>query len=162
MVKTKKSPTYPRHQTSRLITVTQTQRALSIDDDSAERALSKLLQFYNITTKEIAIHFVSKKTICELHERFFDDPSPTDCITFPSDTPETFLGEVFICPAVAKAYAKKHQLDPLEETTLYLIHGFLHLLGYGDIEAEEKLEMRKEEARALKHLERSKALLASI
>jgi len=142
-----------------LITVTQSQRALTIDDTSVREALFNLLQFYKISTEEVAVHLVSKKTICDLHARFFNDPSPTDCITFPGEDPATFLGEVFICPSVAKAYAKKHQLDPLEETTLYLVHGFLHLLGYGDIEETEEREMRAQEKRALKFLKGEEKLL---
>lgn len=142
-----------------MITVTQSQRALTIDDTSVQEALFKLLDFYKISTEEVAVHFVSKKTICELHARFFDDPAPTDCITFPGDDPAIFLGELFICPAVAKAYAKKHRLDPLEETTLYLVHGFLHLLGYNDIEQEEEREMRTQETRALKFLKAHQKIL---
>ena len=97
------------------------------------------------------IYLVGKKTICRLHKEFFDDPTPTDCISFPlSDSP--ILGEVFVCPEVAIEYAEKHQIDPLAETALYIIHGLLHLLGYDDTTHQETLKMRRLEKQAMKKL----------
>ena len=91
-----------------------------------------------IKCDEIAFYFVDKKTISKLHLQFFNDPTETDCITLPLDRmgskPYCFLGEVFVCPSVGIEYALKHNLDPLEEIYLYMIHGLLHLIGYDDIE----------------------------
>lgn len=111
---------------------------------------------------EVIIHLVDKKTITELHGNFFDDPTPTDCISFPMDMPgdeeETgpkILGEIFVCPEVALEYARAHTKNALEETALYIIHGVLHLLGYDDIEEQDALEMRKLEADCLKTLSKT-------
>jgi len=106
---------------------------------------------------EVAIHFVDTKTICRLHEQFFDDASPTDCISFPMDSadeknPYTMLGEVFVCPKTALEYAKKHRVDVYEETTLYLIHGLLHLMGYDDISIKACTLMRSAEKRHMTNL----------
>ncbi len=90
------------------------------------------------------VHFVGKKKIAEIHSDFFNDPSPTDCITFPYKDPE-FLGEVFVCPQVAKEYVEKHGGDLLSEITLYIVHGFLHLLGYDDQTDEDRQKMRRAE-----------------
>ncbi len=100
---------------------------------------------------EIAIYFVKKNTISSLHGQFFDDPSPTDCITFPLDPPKKksssfcFLGEIFICSAVALDYADLHKTNPEEEQRLYLIHALLHLSGYKDQTPCDKKKMRKKE-----------------
>ena len=51
-----------------------------------------------------------------------------------------------MCPEVALNYAKDNQIDFEEELTLYIVHGLLHLLGYDDIEEEDRVEMRKQEA----------------
>jgi probable rRNA maturation factor len=101
----------------------------------------------------VAIHFVSKKKICELHEMFFDDKTPTDCISIPIDDPEedaphSHLGEVFVCPKVAIEYGG----DPIQETMLYVIHGLLHLLGFDDITPKDRKAMRKEERKALRFI----------
>lgn len=93
--------------------------------------------------KELSVYFVSERRICDLHRKFFNDPSPTDCITFPIGS-ETF-GEIFVCPKAALRYAASAQADPYEEVALYMIHGILHLLGYNDLKTAERRMMRKKE-----------------
>lgn len=104
---------------------------------------------------ELNLYFVSKDEIGEIHEEYFDDPSPTDCITFPLDGPEEsyrVLGDIFICPTVAMEYAKKRDLDPLQECSLYVIHGMLHLFGYDDIKESDRKLMKKAEKRYMEIL----------
>lgn len=125
-----------------------------------------LVEFLEIVTSEISLHFVSKERITELHGEFFNDPTPTDCITFPFDpngsaNPGDILGEVFICPQVAIEYTEENGGDPYQETTLYLIHGLLHLLGYDDIEEATRLHMRQAEKRCLHHLSKKNVFLSS-
>ncbi len=113
-------------------------------------ALIELAAYLNVDAQEIGIYFVSEKAIGELHDQFFQDPTPTDCISFPID--KTHLGEIFVCPAVALAYAKKKKLDPYQETLLYLVHGFLHLIGFDDLKETERKAMRKMEKKCMGHL----------
>ena len=125
-----------------------------------------LVDYLHIVTPEIVFHFVSQETISELHSEYFNDPSPTDCITFPVDqngdnSDGNILGEVFICPKVAIEYGKEHGEDPYCEATLYLIHGLLHLLGYEDTEETPRLQMRQKESECLKHLSKKNVFLSS-
>lgn len=92
---------------------------------------------------EVGVYLVPVLEISELHDKFFNDPTPTDCISFPVD--EEYLGEVFVCPQVAIDYAKKRKLNPYEELSLYVIHGLLHCFGYDDIEPADRRVMRKKE-----------------
>lgn len=109
-----------------------------------------MLDHLKVTGDEVAIYFVTEANIAQLHDQFFNDPTPTDCISFPLD--ERHLGEVFVCPSVAIAYARKKGLDPYQETALYVIHGLLHLLGYDDLEPKERRTMRKKEKTCMAHL----------
>ena len=81
------------------------------------------------------------------------DPSGT------ASSVPTVLGEVFVCPRVAITYAHAHDLDPYAETTRYLIHGILHLLGYDDLTPREKQVMRRKENGCLALLEKEGKLL---
>ena len=105
---------------------------------------------------EITIHLVNKEKISELHAQYFSDPTPTDCISFPLNSIDDtscgylHLGEVFVCPEVAIEYATSHNIPPLQECILYTIHGILHLLGYDDIDEEDRQKMRKAEERCMK------------
>ena len=95
------------------------------------------------------LFFVSEEQICALHDEHFNDPSPTDCMTFPMDPPGPdceMLGTVFVCPQTAINYANQHGTDPYEECTLYIVHGLLHLLGLRDKTESEQQEMRQAES----------------
>lgn len=147
------------------VTLYNQQRDLPISAHSVERLISFLLKPLKIANDEIVIHFVSEKRIQKIHQEFFNDPTSTDCISFPIDPPNpqrtsySILGEVFICPKVAIQYGCKHRVDPYEETTRYLIHGLLHLLGYDDIRPDERMKMRAKESRCLKKLKIHRLLL---
>jgi len=144
--------------------VTSSQDAVEIIPKQVEDLVRSLIDYKQITCHELSLHFVSREEISTLHEEHFGDPSPTDCITFPIDSPEedTFykvLGEIFVCPEVALSYAKRHLVSFEEELSLYVVHGFLHLLGYDDITKQEREQMRKEEALCMEHLRNNHCLL---
>ena len=122
---------------------------------------------------ELTVFFLAPQAICRLHKRFFGDPSLTDCISFPQDgdqdsdedgdaraAPYTSLGEIFVCPRAAIDYCQKLGGDPYRETTLYIVHGLLHLLGYDDIDPRARRKMRQKERVHMERLE-SKGLLLS-
>lgn len=126
------------------------QKDLKVSLRAAKKLVQEILAFEKVETGEISICFVSQKRICELHKQFFDDPTPTDCISFPLD--EETLGEVFVCPKAALDYCAKKGGDPYEETALYIVHGILHLLGYDDLEPGPRRVMRKKEKKCMAHL----------
>ncbi|MEI8366091.1 MAG: rRNA maturation RNase YbeY [Parachlamydiaceae bacterium] len=129
---------------------------LPINRSSVEILVHEFVNFHKVRFDEASIYFVDTATICDLHDRFFDDPSPTDCISFPMDdsTDEDYcvMGDVFVCPEVAMDYIKVNGGDVYHELTLYVIHGLLHLIGFDDIDETDQQEMRAEESRYLKHV----------
>ena len=102
--------------------------------------------------------------ITALHGTFFQDPTPTDCITFPIDVGDTpllgpkILGEVFVCPKIALEYSPD---NPYLELTLYIAHTLLHLKGYNDQEEEDSLEMRSKEQEILEILQKKNLVLSN-
>ncbi len=124
-----------------------------------------ILEFEEVQCDEVSLHFLDKAKIAKLHNEYFQDPSVTDCITFPIDDPRTsnetysILGEIFVCPEVAVDYSKEHHIDPSKELTLYVIHGLLHLIGYGDIKESERKIMRLEEKRVMNAIEKNHLLI---
>lgn len=141
---------------------------LSISPSSVEPIVSSVLIGEGRAYDEVGIHFVTTKEICRLHALYFDDPSPTDCISFPLDldiendpTGCALLGDAFVCPATARDFVAEHGGDVYEETTLYLVHSLLHLLGYDDIDAEDEKRMRQAEARHMEQIKKKGLLLAS-
>ncbi len=120
------------------------------------KGIAFLLGELKFPSKEIVFHFVTQSKICRLHKEYFNDPSPTDCITFPLDSAHT-LGEAFICPKVAIEYARAHNLDTQQEIWRYIIHCLLHIQGYTDSSPSHRKTMKRKENHYLKKL-RSKNL----
>jgi probable rRNA maturation factor len=147
------------------ITVYQDQDDLPIEPHSVRPIVEEVLSFEGSSPDEVIIHFISNEAMCELHAEYFDDPSPTDCITFPIDPTREgdyqLLGEVFVCPKVAIDSAASHSNTPLEECTLYLVHTLLHLLGFNDQNGEEKTVMREKEKQHMELLRKKNLLLKS-
>lgn len=132
------------------VIVSNKQKDLRISARRTKALVKAILHAEKIDCREICVYFVSEKRITKLHAEFFDDPTPTDCITFPLDS-ET-LGEIFVCPKAAIEYCKKKGGDPLTETALYIVHGILHLLGFDDLEPKKRRDMRKKEKKCMAHL----------
>jgi len=131
------------------------QNSLSINSTQVESIVSAVIHFEGQLVHEVSVHIVDTPTISALHAEYFDDPSTTDCISFPIDSPEEkeyrVLGEVFVCPETAITYANKHEVDPYRETTLYIVHGLLHLMDYDDYPEVVEL-MREAEKRHMGNL----------
>lgn len=141
------------------------QEDLPLLPHSVKPIVQSVLQEEKRHTDEVAVYFVNTETMCRLHHQFFDDPSPTDCISFPLDSSQSFgyhvLGEIFICPKTAHDYVSypNNREDVYRELTLYLVHGLLHLIGYDDIEEKDEALMRQTEAKHMELLIRQKLSL---
>jgi probable rRNA maturation factor len=94
------------------------------------------LRAEGIEEAELSVSFVDQAEMAELHERYMDEPGPTDVLSFPLDDVEQakgreglrrLLGDVVVAPAEAE---RNNPDDPDAELRLLLVHGILHLLGY--------------------------------
>ena len=145
------------------VDVINKQTSLNISTENVQLIVKEVLYLENKTCDEIAVYFVDTAEISALHEKFFDDPSPTDCISFPIDSQEKtdycILGDVFVCPQTAIEYASQHNTDSHSETTLYIVHGILHLLGYDDITEKDYVIMKKKESKHMDNLKQKGVVL---
>jgi probable rRNA maturation factor len=103
-------------------------------------------------TGEISLLLVTADCIAALNAEHMGEDGPTDVLSFPVDglvteppppgAPPILVGEVVVCPAVARADAG---LGP--ELDLLVVHGVLHLLGYDHDTEEAAARMRDLEQR---------------
>jgi probable rRNA maturation factor len=107
---------------------------------------------------ELSLAFMSDTKLAQLHADFLDDPTTTDVITFEGQPEFGVAGEICVSADTAAAYAKKNARDFSEELTLYVVHGWLHLAGYDDLQPAKKRLMRAAEARAMKLLHAAEAV----
>ena len=107
---------------------------------------------WSIPDGELSIALVDEATICEIHARFLDDPTPTDVITFPGDTDENKAGEIIVSVDQAMRVHQANNTTLIQELTLYLVHGWLHLAGEDDIDPADRMLMRQAEKTVLTQL----------
>ncbi len=95
--------------------------------------------------REVVVALVDDKAIAEVHGRFLDDPTPTDVISFPH-------GEIVVSAQTALREARARGIAPIDELTLYVVHGALHLRGHSDRSPKGRTRMRAAERRVLESL----------
>lgn len=138
------------------IHVIDQQQDVVIDPSKIQEIVKEVILHEKQQADEVSVYFVSTEEICQLHQDYFNDPSTTDCISFPmdetEDEPYRILGEIFVCPQTAITYSLKHDKDSYQEMILYVIHGLLHLMGYRDIEIKDRRKMRSAEKKHLQNL----------
>jgi len=132
----------------------QIQRVISLLDAAADRFLG------GCPAGELSLVFLTDPALAQLHADFLDDPTPTDVITFEGQPTLGTAGEVCVSADMAATYARQHGRDFARELTLYLVHGWLHLAGYDDLQPAKKRRMRAAEARAMKLLDAADAIPA--
>src|SRR5256714_9340067 len=122
---------------------------------------------------ELSMLFVDEQAIADLNGRFLGEDGPTDVLAFPMDeslseggrspdsggtgpgvNPEPgeapmMLGDVVICPAVARGNAVAASRSYEDELALLVVHGILHLLGMDHAEPEEASAMQRRERELL-------------
>jgi probable rRNA maturation factor len=98
---------------------------------------------------ELSVSFLTDATLARLHADYLDDPSTTDVITFEGDASLGHAGDICVSVDTALAYSKQHDIPFADELARYVIHGWLHLAGYDDLQPRKKRRMRAAEERAL-------------
>ncbi len=90
--------------------------------------------------------FGTDSWLLEINQSFLDHDTYTDIITFDqSDKIDELDGEIYISLERVKENAKIFRDDFERELRRVMVHGLLHLAGYGDKTKEEASLMRKME-----------------
>ena len=95
---------------------------------------------------EINYIFCSDQYLLSINKGYLKHNTFTDIITFDNSEKESLLeGDIFISVQRIAENAKKYEVPPEQELRRVMIHGVLHLLGYGDKTPKQNAEMRKKE-----------------
>jgi probable rRNA maturation factor len=85
----------------------------------------------------LSLSFVGPKKAQALNQTYRKKDYIPNVLSFPL---ESKVGEIVICPAVAKTEAKKFNLTPDGYIAYLFIHGLVHLKGHDHSDAMDKLE----------------------
>lgn len=119
---------------------------------------------------ELSLFFVDTESITALNAEHMGKVGPTDVLAFPLDAvvvtepqgpaavtkgpvrndPDRddvplLLGDVLVCPAVARDQAPEHAGTLDDELALLVVHGILHVLGHDHAEPDDEAAMRAAE-----------------
>ncbi len=122
------------------ITLTNLQQAIVVPSAKAKSLALKASKYLKLPFDEISLVFVGVKRMRTMNRKFLGHDYVTDVITFDH-------GEIVICPAVARANAKRFNNTVDAEILLYVVHGLLHLAGYDDHAPADIKRMRAMEVK---------------
>ena len=106
-------------------------------------------EIYNRKVTNITYIFCSDDEILRINNTYLHHDYYTDIITFDYSEDDCISGDLFISLDTVKSNAEKFNTDYNEELHRVIIHGVLHLCGFGDKTEKEERQMRKREEEAL-------------
>jgi probable rRNA maturation factor len=106
---------------------------------------------------ELSFSFVTSGEMAQLNAQYRGKQGPTDVLSFELDDPwapppeqgaeGVLIGDVVICPDVAREHAERDGITFDEQLWILAIHGTLHLLGYDheDAKGARLMEAREDD-----------------
>jgi probable rRNA maturation factor len=135
------------------VVVSDEQTEVEVDSDRWAELASAVLRSEGMAG-ELTLTFVDRAEIAALNAEHMGKDGPTDVLSFPLDSFDAtagelpgpvLLGDVVVCPAVAREAAPTHAGTLDDELALLVVHGILHVLGHDHFEPEETRVMRDRE-----------------
>jgi probable rRNA maturation factor len=102
---------------------------------------------------KLNIVICSDEYLLQLNSKFLNHNYYTDIITFDYSSFPLVEGELFISEERVMDNAQKYNCPFPQELARVIIHGLLHLLGYGDKTSKQKKRMREAEDLYLSRLD---------
>ena len=95
-------------------------------------AVRRVLAWEGAPGARVSVTLLPPARMKALNRRTFGHRGLTDVISFPLPQPDgTLQGDVYVCPAAARAWVKDAGPGALrEEMVRLVVHGTLHVLGY--------------------------------
>lgn len=115
--------------------------------EKLENAAKTALRYLNIDPEpDLSIVITGDDQLQTLNREYLGIDQPTDVLSFPSGDPDpdsgrVNLGDILISCPTAKAQAEEDRHDIMDELTLLVVHGLLHLLEFDHDTPEDKSRM---------------------
>lgn len=148
------------------VEIDDSQKVLKVDHRRLVDVVRSVLAAEKCVSATISIAIVDNETIHDLNVRYLQHDYPTDVLSFlleeeldvdslpiPKGAPrgcgKRIEGEIVLSSEMAKQMATKYRWRPLDEVTLYVVHGLLHLCGYDDMTQKKQALMQQREREVL-------------
>ncbi len=121
------------------------------DDQKIVQWLEQVIELEDGVVSELNYIFCSDTYLHKLNVAYLDHDTLTDIITFPiNDDP--IQSDIYISIDRVRDNASERSIPLVEELYRVIVHGLLHLLGYGDKSDADKVAMRSKEDECLRRL----------
>ena len=124
-------------------------------EENVRAAAEKVGELYGVENGEVSVTLTNNEYIHTLNKQYRGIDRPTDVLSFAlneSEEPDVedgpdvnVLGDLVISVERAKEPAADYGHSVKREIAFLTVHGMLHLLGYGHMEEEDRLEMEAEQ-----------------
>lgn len=116
-----------------------------IDPRIFDPVLRASKKYLNTAGRTLSLVIVGEDRMRKLNRFSLKKDRPTDVLAFAIDE-QGILGEVFICPSMARGYESKQKA-----LQFLLIHGILHILGFTHKSEKDYARMRDLENKLFRH-----------
>ena len=111
--------------------------------------LKDLIVLEHASPGQINIVLTSDNNVLKLNNKYLSRNYLTDIITFDYTENQVIAGDLFISVTRVRENSEKFDVTFEKELKRVIVHGVLHLLGYGDRTQKEKSLMQQMEDRYL-------------
>lgn len=115
------------------------------DPEPASAWLQEVISREGCQLHGISYIFCSDEYLHRMNIDFLQHDTYTDIITFPYSAPPVVEGDIYISIDRVRENADSFETGFDTELNRVMVHGVLHLCGYGDETDEEEMKMRDKE-----------------
>jgi probable rRNA maturation factor len=115
------------------IDISSNVRRLMVSRARVREAAVAALNAERVRNAMLSITFVGRAAMSEMNHRYLRHRGPTDVISFGLERTGkrgAVIGDIYICPEVARGNAKRQGIPIGEEVLRLVVHGTLHVLGH--------------------------------
>jgi len=124
----------------------------SINTALLENWIKRIIKEHDYNLGSMTIIFCSEQYILKINREFLSHDYYTDIITFDYCENRNISGDLLITLETVRSNSENFNTDFFDELNRVIIHGILHLIGFDDSTPELKVNIRKEEDKALEIL----------
>ena len=135
------------------IEITDLQDHVHLDKKLILQVIRRAMKEEGRTARRLSVVLTDNRHIRDINRQYVGNDCCTDVVSFPLEDLDWpggganggLNGEIIASAELALEQARARDLDPRAELLLYLVHGLLHLIGYGDRTPAEAKRMHERE-----------------